>query len=169
MPRRPGRTEGYLDYFFPADADPDWVAGYLELDDQVGAEDRELVESVQRGMRSRALRARPPDAAERGADRRLPALGRRGAGLSLDATPVVWSERHRLHEPGGEVWVGVRTPGTEVPERAERIRAELRAGAARASAEAAAPTPMPRCAAVHDAALLDYLRGGLGATGRPPA
>ena len=44
--------------------------------------------------------------------------------------PVVWSERHRLHEPGGEVWVGVRTPGTELPDRAERIRAELeRAGA----------------------------------------
>ncbi len=39
--------------------------------------------------------------------------------------PVVWSDRHRLHEPGGEIWVGVRTPGTEVPERAERIRAAL--------------------------------------------
>jgi choline monooxygenase len=51
----PGATEGYLDYFFPADADPEWVAGYLELDDQVGAEDRVLVESVQRGLRSRAL------------------------------------------------------------------------------------------------------------------
>jgi acetoin utilization deacetylase AcuC-like enzyme len=36
--------------------------------------------------------------------------------------PVVHDERHRLHEPGGEVWVGVRTPGTEVAERAERIR-----------------------------------------------
>lgn len=55
VPVGPGRTEGYLDYFFPADADPDWVAGYLELDDQVGAEDRELVESVQRGIRSGAF------------------------------------------------------------------------------------------------------------------
>ena len=45
--------------------------------------------------------------------------------------PVVWSDRHRLHEPGGEVWVGVRTPGTEVPERAERIRAALAAEGAR--------------------------------------
>ncbi len=44
--------------------------------------------------------------------------------------PVVWTERHRLHEPGGEVWVGVRTPGTEVPERAERIREALVAGGA---------------------------------------
>ena len=29
--------------------------------------------------------------------------------------------------PGGEVWVGVRTPGTEIPARAERIRDELTA------------------------------------------
>ena len=28
------------------------------------------------------------------------------------AMPVVWSDRHRLHDPGGEVWVGVRIPGT---------------------------------------------------------
>jgi choline monooxygenase len=55
VPVDPGRTDGYLDYFFPADADPGWVADYLELDDQVGAEDRELVESVQRGLRSRAF------------------------------------------------------------------------------------------------------------------
>jgi choline monooxygenase len=54
-PVDPGRTEGFLDYFFPADADPSWVAEYLELDDQVGAEDRVLVESVQRGLRSGAF------------------------------------------------------------------------------------------------------------------
>ena len=35
------------------------------------------------------------------------------------ALPIVWSDRHRLHEPGGEVWIGVRTPGTEVPRRTE--------------------------------------------------
>jgi choline monooxygenase len=55
VPLSPGRTEGFLDYFFPSDADPAWVAGYLELDDQVGAEDRELVESVQRGIGSRTF------------------------------------------------------------------------------------------------------------------
>jgi phenylpropionate dioxygenase-like ring-hydroxylating dioxygenase large terminal subunit len=55
VPVDPGRTDGFLDYFFPADADPGWVADYLELDDQVGAEDRELVESVQRGLRSGAF------------------------------------------------------------------------------------------------------------------
>jgi len=37
------------------------------------------------------------------------------------AMPVAWSDRHPLHEPGGEVWVSVRTPGTELPARAERI------------------------------------------------
>src|SRR4051794_17707505 len=41
--------------------------------------------------------------------------------------PAVWSERHRLHDPGGEVWIGMRTPGTEVPERVERIRDALEA------------------------------------------
>ena len=55
LPLEPGRTEGFLDYFFPEDADPGWVADYLELDDQVGAEDRELVESVQRGIGARAF------------------------------------------------------------------------------------------------------------------
>jgi acetoin utilization deacetylase AcuC-like enzyme len=69
------------------------------------------------------------------------------------AMPVVWSDRHRLHEPGGEVWVGVRTPGTEVPERAERIRAAL-AGAEFVAAE---PQPDDALLAVHDAELLGYL------------
>jgi choline monooxygenase len=39
-----------LDYFFAAGEDPQWIADYIELDDEVGAEDRVLVESVQRGM-----------------------------------------------------------------------------------------------------------------------
>ena len=39
--------------------------------------------------------------------------------------PIVWTDRHRLHEPGGEIWVGVRTRGTELPARAERIRSAL--------------------------------------------
>ena len=49
--------------------------------------------------------------------------------------PVVWSDRHRLHEPGGEVWVGVRTPGTEVPgaRRADPRGARRRAVRRRAS------------------------------------
>jgi choline monooxygenase len=54
-PAGPGQTDGFLDYFFLADADPAEMAELIELDDQVGAEDRELVESVQRGMRSGAF------------------------------------------------------------------------------------------------------------------
>ena len=51
-PVSPSRTEGFLDYFFAPDAEPDWIADFLALDDQVGAEDTVLVESVQRGMAS---------------------------------------------------------------------------------------------------------------------
>jgi len=69
--------------------------------------------------------------------------------------PVVWSDRHRLHEPGGEVWVGVRTPGTEVPERAERIRAELVAAGARVVD--AAPHRDETALGNHDDALVAYL------------
>jgi acetoin utilization deacetylase AcuC-like enzyme len=42
-------------------------------------------------------------------------------------TTVVWSPETRRHEPKGEVWVGVPTPGTEVPERVDRILDALRA------------------------------------------
>jgi acetoin utilization deacetylase AcuC-like enzyme len=40
--------------------------------------------------------------------------------------PVVWSPDCLLHEPGGEVWLGVREAGTEVPERATVILRALR-------------------------------------------
>jgi acetoin utilization deacetylase AcuC-like enzyme len=70
------------------------------------------------------------------------------------STPIVWSDRHRLHEPGGEVWVGVRTPGTEVPERAERIREELETrGAPLVEAEEHPDDVL----GLHDAELLEYL------------
>ena len=39
---------------------------------------------------------------------------------------VVRSDACALHVPGAEIWVGVRTPGTEVAERTERIEASLR-------------------------------------------
>jgi acetoin utilization deacetylase AcuC-like enzyme len=71
--------------------------------------------------------------------------------------PVVWSDRHRLHEPGGEIWVGVRTPGTEVPARAERIREALsEAGARFVDAE---PHSDETALALHDPAMTDYLCG----------
>jgi acetoin utilization deacetylase AcuC-like enzyme len=71
--------------------------------------------------------------------------------------PVVWSDRHRLHEPGGEVWVGVRTPGTEVPARAERIREVLEKADARVVA--AEPHPDEHVERVHSPELLGYLAG----------
>ena len=54
-PAGPGRTSGYLDYFFGEDVDPDWIKAMFAFDNQVGAEDSILVESVQRGMASGAV------------------------------------------------------------------------------------------------------------------
>src|SRR3954467_5092069 len=72
----------------------------------------------------------------------------------LLSMPVVWSTRHRLHEPGGEVWIGLRTPGTEVAERAERIReAVVAAGAPLVDAQAHGDG----VTRLHDPDLLDYL------------
>src|SRR4051794_19244921 len=71
--------------------------------------------------------------------------------------PFVWSDRHRLHEPGGEVWVGVRTSGTEVPERAERLRLALEAAGAHRMA--AVLQPDDRALALHDPGLVAWLRG----------
>jgi acetoin utilization deacetylase AcuC-like enzyme len=39
--------------------------------------------------------------------------------------PLVWTGTHRLHELRDDIWVGVRIPATEVPERAEAIREAL--------------------------------------------
>jgi acetoin utilization deacetylase AcuC-like enzyme len=76
------------------------------------------------------------------------------------AMPVVWSDRHRLHDPGGEVWVGVRIPGTELPARAERIRDALtQAGGRFVDAQAHSEDAV---LAVHDAALTSYLAGAWG-------
>ena len=62
--------------------------------------------------------------------------------------------------------MGVRTPGTELPARAERIRDELaRGGASQVEAE---PHPDSDLAAVHDPALLAYLEAAWE-TGAPPA
>jgi choline monooxygenase len=52
VPLSPERTYRFLDYLVDPDADDEWVAGMLEFDDQVGEEDRALVERVQAGVRS---------------------------------------------------------------------------------------------------------------------
>ena len=55
VPNGPSRTERYLDYFFAPDVDEGWLREFFEFDDQIGREDRALVESVQRGMASGLL------------------------------------------------------------------------------------------------------------------
>lgn len=70
--------------------------------------------------------------------------------------PVVYDEQQRAHEPGGEIWVGVRTPGTEVPERAIRVRAALEdAGAPSMAAERAEDELALR---FHDPEMVRWLR-----------
>src|SRR5437763_15688849 len=49
-PISPTRTARFLDYFFAPDADEAWMEELLAFDDQVGLEDRGLVEGVQRGV-----------------------------------------------------------------------------------------------------------------------
>jgi choline monooxygenase len=52
LPAGPERSTAFLDYFFAADANGKWVEELLAFDRQVGAEDRVLVERVQKGVRS---------------------------------------------------------------------------------------------------------------------
>jgi acetoin utilization deacetylase AcuC-like enzyme len=70
--------------------------------------------------------------------------------------PFVWSDDCLGHEPKSEIWVGERTPATEVPARAHAIRDALLA----AGAEETAATPHDDEAllAVHDPALVEFLR-----------
>jgi phenylpropionate dioxygenase-like ring-hydroxylating dioxygenase large terminal subunit len=55
VPVSPGRTHRFLDYFFGGDVDQVWIDELMSFDDQVGIEDRALVEGVQRGIASGAL------------------------------------------------------------------------------------------------------------------
>jgi phenylpropionate dioxygenase-like ring-hydroxylating dioxygenase large terminal subunit len=73
-PEGPERTAGYLDYFFGAHVSDADAAELIAFDDQVGREDTALVESVQRGVRSRMIECGQL-LRLRAADRRLPATG----------------------------------------------------------------------------------------------
>ena len=74
-------------------------------------------------------------------------------GLSI---PVAWSDRCLLHEPGGEVWIGLPDPGNEVPARAAIIRDTL-VGAG-ATLVPAAMHGDDALLDVHDVGLVDFLR-----------
>jgi phenylpropionate dioxygenase-like ring-hydroxylating dioxygenase large terminal subunit len=50
VPVAPNRTYRFLDYFFGPDVGQEWIDELMAFDDQVGIEDRGLVEGVQRGM-----------------------------------------------------------------------------------------------------------------------
>ena len=71
-------------------------------------------------------------------------------------TPVVWSDACLLHDPKGEVWVGVPIEGTEVAARAEVIVAALQeAGAPVSPASGYDDSVLTQ---VHDPALVNWLR-----------
>lgn len=55
FPLAPERTYRFLDYFVASDGDDAWVEELLAFDNEVGAEDRILVERVQQGVRSGLL------------------------------------------------------------------------------------------------------------------
>ena len=70
--------------------------------------------------------------------------------------PFVWSDDCLRHEPEAEVWVGVRTPATEVPQRALAIREALLAvDAQEVAADEHDDAALLR---VHDPALVEFLR-----------
>ncbi|GIH26206.1 acetylpolyamine amidohydrolase [Acrocarpospora phusangensis] len=70
---------------------------------------------------------------------------------------VVWSAETLAHDPGAEIWLGTRTPGTEVAERVTVIRDELAAGGF--PIVEAAPHGDEVLRSVHDPAFVDHLHG----------
>ena len=67
---------------------------------------------------------------------------------------MVRSDRARGHVPSAEIWLGTRTPGTEVPERIDVIEAAL----ADWPVIEAAPHDDAVLLAVHDHALVEHVR-----------
>ena len=76
--------------------------------------------------------------------------------MSRSPAVVVRSDACLLHVPGAEVWVGVSTPGTELPERAVRIEAALR-GAGHRTVESTRHDDSVLLR-VHDLRLVEHLR-----------
>src|SRR4051812_14586029 len=71
------------------------------------------------------------------------------------AAPVVWSPATRDHDPSHEVWVGVATEGTEIPDRVEVILESTRSAGHRLLGATAHKDDLLR--AVHDPELLEFL------------
>src|SRR5687767_11353383 len=71
--------------------------------------------------------------------------------------PAVWTDECLAHEPSAEIWLGVRTPGTEVPARATMLRDAVVAAGARLVP--ARPHGDEVLVSVHDPAFLEHLEG----------
>jgi len=70
--------------------------------------------------------------------------------------PFVWHPRTRRHVPGAEIWLGVRTPGTEIVERVNVIRESL---IKKGHPEVTAGDPAPEdLLTVHSPGMLEHLR-----------
>ncbi|CAN5341268.1 aromatic ring-hydroxylating dioxygenase subunit alpha [soil metagenome] len=52
VPVGPDNSHGFLDYYFGSDVTQEWIDDMIVFDNEVGAEDTVLVESVQKGIRS---------------------------------------------------------------------------------------------------------------------
>ena len=55
LPVGPDNSHGYLDYYFGPDVSQQWIDDMIVFDNEVGAEDTVLVESVHRGIKSGAV------------------------------------------------------------------------------------------------------------------
>jgi len=69
--------------------------------------------------------------------------------------PAVWADDCLAHVPGAEIWVGVRTPGTELPARASALRAAVTTAGARLVYAKAHDDVVLEL--VHDRAFVDHL------------
>lgn len=85
----------------------------------------------------------------------MTAGGAAGWAADVAGLPVVWHEDCLLHDPAGEVWLGVWETGTEVAERAVVLLEALRSAGAEVTA--ARPHDDAALRAVHDPALVDHL------------
>ena len=70
--------------------------------------------------------------------------------------PVVFPDKHVLHVPDGEIWVGVRIAGTELPSRGEVIAETLREGGYQFFAPE--PVSLNDLTSVHTPDLVEFLR-----------
>lgn len=73
----------------------------------------------------------------------------------MSPIPVVWSAQCRRHDPRGEVWLGVRTAGSEVPDRVDVIVDALRSAGHRLVDPVAHDDIL--LTAVHDGRLVEHL------------